>query len=153
MLRYESPADVPPREPARGLLVLMLLMTLRDGADRLEYRFLPNEMRVRYRIESAWHGLIPPPIALRQSLVAEVRRAALLVPSETDAHDGLEVGLLTFRLLGHDQLYSVRIDPGERGEIVFERFGPVLDSKLAEAAMKDVLRGEDLFEFEFPPEA
>ncbi len=155
MLIFSSPADVPDNLPARKLWVLILLMMLRDRADRLRLTETSTEIRVAYRVDREWYDLVPPPVAMWPALVAEVYRAAgrLVTPELAGALQS--VGWLTFRLGGTDQLFLVRIhSEPEASELTLEPVGEGISPGVANATLLELVPagadGLQLFEFDFP---
>lgn len=151
MLRYDAPADAASNYPVRKFLLMVLLMGSRDRADRIEFRYEPDWLRLWYRVDGAWYELVPPPRSVCPQVLAEVRRSSRLVTPERGTGwrarvggllarpGGPAAGWMTLRVRGREVLYAVRLDPSpERGVVVFEPVGPVLDPGDAEGVLAEM---------------
>ncbi len=166
MLRYDTPIDDPSNRPVRRMLLLVLLMALRDRADRIEFRLAPGSFTLWYRVDGVWYEMVPPPHNIWPGLVTEVWNLARLVAPEGDTgwrwwfrrwasrRNKLAAGWLTVRLHGRDRLFTVRLNPDPaRGELILEPVGPGLVSDVAESVIRELthLQGGDLYvEFDAP---
>lgn len=141
MLRYDTPADAPDNRPVRKLLVMVLLMSIRDRASTIRFCLQADRIDTTYQIDGEWYELVPPPAHIWPDLVADVRSVARLIRPDRGGwfyqirFDDPEAGWLTFRVVGQDQCYLVRLGADE---LRLERFGGYVSSETAIACLVEL---------------
>lgn len=125
MLVFDSPEQLRSEPEPRRFLHLVLLIALRDRAERVEFRAAEEGYWVLYqRIDGRDWELVPPPETVQPVLKQTVREASRLVAPERPAvtvsaglpdarHEPHEVGWLTYQIGGRLLDLTVRIDPRE----------------------------------------
>lgn len=59
---------------AEQVVDLLLLQALREGATEILFACTEREVSVRYRVEGAWHRMLPPPEPLSAAVLECLRR-------------------------------------------------------------------------------
>lgn len=124
MLVFDCPAEFRARPAAERYLHVIVLMAVRDGADRLEVRFTDDGGILYYRVAGRDWELTPVPDDVFPDLKPTLRTVARLVSPERPAvtvlgdtgdarYEPLEVGWLTYQIGPHLLDAVVRIDPRE----------------------------------------
>jgi type IV pilus assembly protein PilB len=63
------------------LIRMVLLLSVKDQADRVSFLRTPDGMRMRYRISGEWYDMVPPPADLAPDIFLTLRRISNLPDS------------------------------------------------------------------------
>lgn len=149
MLIHESVEQLLAEPEPLRYLHSILLMAIRDRAERLEIRFGEDSGSLYYRIKGRDWELLPPPETVYPDLKKVVRSVSRVVSPERPAvtlHAGLEgarfepleVGWLTYQLGAYWLDIVVRIDPREPfGFMQFDLEQPEEFAELAGEALDE----------------
>jgi hypothetical protein len=125
VLVFDSPEQLRSEPEPRRFLHLVLLIALRDRAERVEFRAGEEGYWLLYqRVDGRDWELVPPPEAVQPVLKQTVREVSRLVAPERPAvtvsaglpgarYEPAEVGWLTYQIGNRLADIVVRIDPRE----------------------------------------
>lgn len=155
MLVFETPDQFRSQPAAVRYLHVIVLMAIRDGADRLEVRFTDDGGILYYRVDGRDWELTPVPEDVFPDLKQALRSVARLVtPERPDVtvlagtpesrYEPWEAGWLTYQLGTHLVDAIVTIDPREPwGGITFEFEGSAALSDLAGETLTQCIPEEE----------